>query len=41
VPVIQALAEHLEEQRNGFAADGFVFAGPKKGNPLDLDNLAA
>ena len=41
VPVIKALAEHLEEQRNGFPASGFVFVGPKMGNPLDLKNLAS
>jgi integrase len=41
VPVIRALVEHLGEQRNGFPASGYVFAGPKMGNPLDLKNLAS
>ncbi len=40
VPVIPILAEHLEEHRNGFPSDGFVFTGPKMGKPLDLHNLA-
>src|SRR5260370_5953871 len=39
-PVIPILAEHLEEHRNGFPNDGFIFVGPKMGKPLDLHNLA-
>lgn len=41
VPVIPLLAEHLEEHRNGFPSEGFIFTGPKMKQPLDLHNLAA
>lgn len=40
VPVIPVLAKHLEEHRNGFPSEGFIFRGPKMGRPLDLHNLA-
>jgi integrase len=40
VPVIPILAEHLEDHRNGFPAEGFIFTGEKMGRPLDLHNLA-
>jgi integrase len=40
VPVIPALAKHLQAHRNGFPAEGFIFRGPKMGRPLDLHNLA-
>jgi integrase len=40
VPVIPILAEYLEAHRNGIAAEGFIFAGPLKKQPLDLRNLA-
>jgi len=40
VPVLDLLARHLEAQRNGFPAEGFIFVGPKMGRPLDLHNLA-
>jgi integrase len=40
VPVIPLLAEHLEDHRNGFPGDGFIFTGEKLGRPLDLHNLA-
>ena len=40
VPVIPILAEHLEEHRNGFPKEGFIFTGSKMGRPLDLHNLA-
>jgi integrase len=40
VPVISLLADHLEDHRNGFPGDGFIFTGAKMGRPLDLHNLA-
>jgi integrase len=40
VPVIPELAKHLENHRNNFPADGFIFTGAKMGRPLDLHNLA-
>jgi integrase len=40
VPVISLLAEHLEDHRNGFPSDGFIFTGARLGRPLDLHNLA-
>jgi integrase len=40
VPVIPELAKYLEDHRNGFPADGFIFTGAKMGRPLDLHNLA-
>jgi integrase len=40
VPVIPELARHLENHRNDFPADGFIFTGAKMGRPLDLHNLA-
>lgn len=40
VPVIPLLAEHLEDHRNGFPSNGFIFTGAKMGRPLDLHNLA-
>jgi integrase len=39
VPVLPLLATILEQHRNGFADDGFVFAGPKLRRPLDMHNL--
>ncbi len=41
VPVIPILAEHLEDHRNGFPSNGFIFTGAKMGRPLDLHNLAS
>jgi integrase len=41
VPVIPILAKHLEDHRNGFPSDGFVFTGAKMGRRLDLHNLAS
>jgi len=40
VPVLKFLAKLLEAHRNGFSADGYIFAGPKSGRPLNLANLA-
>ncbi len=40
VPVIPELAKHLENHRNDFPADGFIFTGANMGRPLDLHNLA-
>lgn len=40
VPVIPMLAKYLEAHRNGSSDEGFIFAGPKMGRPLDLHNLA-
>lgn len=40
VPVIPILAKYLGAHRNGNPVDGFIFAGPKMGRPLDLHNLA-
>jgi integrase len=40
VPVLRALQKRLEAHRNGYGAEEFIFAGPKKGLPLDLQNLA-
>ena len=38
--MIPELARHLENHRNDFPADGFIFTGAKMGHPLDLHNLA-
>ncbi|HEV2523318.1 MAG TPA: tyrosine-type recombinase/integrase [Candidatus Acidoferrales bacterium] len=40
VPVLPVLASLLETHRNGFPNDGYIFAGPKTGKPLNLANLA-
>ena len=40
VPIIPELAKHLENHRNDFPTDGFIFTGAKMGRPLDLHNLA-
>jgi integrase len=40
VAVCKVLSEYLEAHRNGFPDDGFIFAGPKMGRPLNLANLA-
>ncbi len=40
MPVVGVLQKWLEEHRNGFIEDGFIFAGPKTGAPLNLSNLA-
>lgn len=40
VPVLPVLAQYLEDHRNGFPADGFIFAGQKLQRPLNLANLA-
>jgi integrase len=40
VPVVPMLRDLLEAHRNGFPADGFIFAGEKLGRPLNLSNLA-
>jgi integrase len=40
VPIIPELAKYLENHRNGFPAEGFIFTGAKGSRPLDLHNLA-
>jgi integrase len=40
VPVLSALADLLETYRERFPGDGYIFAGPKAGRPLNLANLA-
>lgn len=40
VPVLRFLAKLLEAHRDGIPADGYIFAGPKSGRPLNLANLA-
>ena len=40
VPIIPELARHLENHRDDFPAEDFIFTGPKMGRPLNLDNLA-
>jgi integrase len=40
VPIIPILAKHLEDHRNGFPKEGFIFTGSRMGRPLDLHNLA-
>jgi integrase len=40
VPVLKFLAKLLEAHRNGLPSDGYIFAGPKAGRPLNLANLA-
>jgi integrase len=40
VPVVPLLQKWLEAHRNSFTEDGFIFAGPKTGRPLNLANLA-
>lgn len=40
VPVLKFLAKLLEAHRNGSPSDGYIFAGPKCGRPLNLANLA-
>jgi integrase len=39
IPLVPALQKWLVAHRNGSSADGFVFAGPKMGRPLNLANL--
>jgi integrase len=39
VPVLPVLAEILEEHRNGFKDDRFMFEGAKLHRPLDFHNL--
>lgn len=41
VPVLPLLQKVLEKHRNGAADDAYIFAGEKKGAPLNLHNLAA
>ena len=41
VPIVGVLQKYLEDHRNGFPSDGFIFAGPKKhACSLNLANLA-
>jgi integrase len=41
VPIVGVLQKYLEDYRNGFPSDGFIFAGPKKPTcSLNLANLA-
>jgi integrase len=42
VPVVGPLASRLDVLRasQGNPSDGYIFAGPRKGRPLDLNNLA-
>jgi integrase len=40
VPVLKFLAKLLEAHRDGITANGYIFAGPKAGRPLNLANLA-
>jgi integrase len=40
VPVLKFLAKLLDAHHNGFPSDGYIFAGPKTGRPLNLANLA-
>ena len=40
VPVLKSLAKILEAHRSGANESGYIFAGPKKGRPLNLANLA-
>lgn len=40
VPCIPFLKKVLEKYRNGAAADAYIFAGARRGQPLNLANLA-
>jgi integrase len=40
VPVIPILRTALDEHRKQHAGDGYIFAGERRGDPLNLDNLA-
>lgn len=40
VPVIPILRTALDEHRKRYTGDGFIFAGERKGKPLNLENLA-
>jgi integrase len=40
VPVIPILRTALDEHRKRYTGDGFIFAGQRKGKPLNLENLA-
>jgi integrase len=40
IPLVPILQKWLDAHRNDFPADGFIFAGPKMGRPLNLANLA-
>lgn len=40
VPIVGVLNKYLQDHRNGLPADGYIFAGPKMGRPLNLANLA-
>ena len=41
VPVLPLLQKVLEKHRNGASDDAYIFAGEKRGAPLNLHNLAA
>ncbi len=41
VPVLPLLQKVLEKYRNGASDDAYIFAGEKRGSPLNLHNLAA
>jgi integrase len=41
VPVLPLLQKVLEKHRNGASDDAYIFAGTKRGAPLNLHNLAA
>jgi len=40
VPVIPILRTALKAHRQAFGGDGFIFAGERRGAPLNLDNLS-
>jgi integrase len=40
IPLVPILQKWLQAHWNDFPADGFIFAGPKMGRPLNLANLA-
>jgi integrase len=40
VPVIPVLRRALDEHRVRYTGNGFIFAGERKGKPLNLENLA-
>jgi integrase len=40
VPVIPILRRALDEHRKRYTGEGFIFAGERRGDPLNLDNLA-
>ncbi len=39
VPLIPILRKALDEHRKQHAGDGYIFAGERRGDPLNLDNL--